>query len=242
MNCLEFRRLLGINPDSGDAAFIAHRESCARCAAAWREAVAFEARLADALALPAPAGLADRIRLTHATGLRSRQRSLRARAGWTALAAAACLALVVGLMRWHASQEPPLDDMVVHHVMGEPAALVSVTPVAPVLVRSEFQRRGVHLAGSPPPVTYLSDCPLGPWHSVHMAMREGNEPVTVIFVTQHREPEQRNFDHGMWQGREVPIGTGTLVLLAQDNASFNALERSWRDAIEGPPDTAAGSR
>lgn len=201
-----------------------------------------ESSLAAALALPLPDGLGDRIRLAHATELRRRQRTIRWSAAWVGLAAAACLALVIGLVEWQQEQSPRLPDLVVNHVMGEPAALVSVTPVAPVLVRSEFERRGVHLAGTPPQVTYLSDCPLGSWHSVHMAMREDDEPVTVIYITRHREPQQRDFDHGMWRGREVPIGEGTLVLLAQDSASFNALERTWRDAIEGPPKVAAGSR
>ncbi|MGA9421199.1 MAG: DUF3379 family protein [Rhodanobacteraceae bacterium] len=242
MNCLEFRRLLGTDPASIDAVFIAHRDDCPRCAAAWREAMEFESRLADALALPLPGGLADRIRLVHATGLRSRQRTLRSRVAWAGLAAAACLALAIGLVQWRKAQSPGLADLVVDHVMGEPAALVSVTPVAPVLVRSEFERRGVHLAGTPPEVTYLNDCPIGPWHTVHMATREGNEPVSVIYVTLDRVRRQRDFDHGMWRGREVPIGNGTLVLLAQDSASFDALEHAWLDAIEGPPKVAIGSR
>ena len=44
------------------------------------------------------------------------------------------------------------------------------------------------------------------------------------------------------QGREVPIANGTLVLAAQTDNRFDAVEHTWRDAIEGPAQVAAGSR
>ena len=34
---------------------------------------------------------------------------------------------------------------------------------------------------------------------------------------------------------------GTLVMVAENASSFDALEHVWRDAIEGPADIAAGS-
>ena len=39
----------------------------------------------------------------------------------------------------------------------------------------------------------------------------------------------------------VTVGDGTLYLLARSDARFDALERAWRDAIEGPAQVASGS-
>ena len=41
--------------------------------------------------------------------------------------------------------------------------------------------------------------------------------------------------------RAVPIADGTLYMLAQSNQRFDALEHSWRNALEGLPKVAAGS-
>jgi hypothetical protein len=242
MNCVEFRRQLGAAPSSDEAAFVAHRESCARCAASWRRALGFEEQLAEAMALPLPHGLGDRIRLAQTTGRRGRQRTVRSRGTWIALAAAACLALVVGVAAWRMQRSPSLPDLVVDHVMRESSALVSHTPVPNVLVRRAFALRGVELADVPGDITWVNDCPLGPWSTVHMVVPVGDEPVTVIYVVGHHERVAGNFDRGMWQGRQVPVAGGTLVLLAENRSDFGDLERTWRDAIEGAPQVAAGSR
>ncbi|MGH8172776.1 MAG: DUF3379 family protein, partial [Rhodanobacteraceae bacterium] len=70
MDCLEFRRLLGSDPRVASAAARAHLETCPRCRDAYARAHAFEGRLSQALSVPVPEGLADRILLHQLTGER----------------------------------------------------------------------------------------------------------------------------------------------------------------------------
>ena len=67
MNCLDFRRQLAAVPEGLDADALAHGADCTRCAQARNEALAFESKLRDVLAVPVPESLADRILLRQTT-------------------------------------------------------------------------------------------------------------------------------------------------------------------------------
>lgn len=236
MDCLEFRRLLGSDPHVGDRAAREHLQGCPFCADAYARAQAFEARLSAALNVAVPDGLADRILLAQLTGERRRRSASRARLGWMALAAAASVALAVGLWGRQATTAP-LSQLVAEHVTGphERDALSRTAPLPQGEVRKAFADRGVELAAVPDGIAYVSECPVGDYRTVHMVMPRGGEPVSVVYVVRHRVPTAADFERDGLRGREVPIRDGTLVLLAKDAGSFAALERAWQAAIEGPP-------
>jgi uncharacterized protein DUF3379 len=241
MNCLEFRRLLGSDPRVADAAAREHLESCPRCQDAYARAQAFEARLAQAMTVALPEGLADRILLNQLTDERHRRAS-GFRYGWIALAAAASFALAIGIVRHQRSVGASLPDLVVEHVNGEErSALQLREPVPSQLVERAFADRGVRLASVPAGISYVQKCPVGEYRIVHMVMPQGDQPVTVMYVTHYHAPGPESFERGALRGREVPIADGTLVMVAANDASFDALEHTWRDALEGPPQIAAGS-
>jgi hypothetical protein len=250
MDCLEFRRQLGSEPRMLDRAAREHLEGCAFCADAHARAQAFEARLAGAMAVSVPDGLADRILLAQLTSERQRERTGRSRIAWVALAAAACMVLAFGVLRYARAPAPglSLSDLVAAHVTGpeERDALQASVPLPADSVRHAFADRGVTLASVPPNVAYVSECGIGSgvgkYRSVHMVMPENGKPVSVVYVVQHRASSSQDFQRDGLVGREVPIAQGTLVLLAQDAGRFDQLEHTWRSAIEGSPDIAAGSR
>jgi hypothetical protein len=250
MDCLEFRRQLGSDPRTLDRTAREHREGCGFCTDAHERAQAFEARLAGAMAVPVPAGLADRILLAQLTGARQRERVGRSRVAWVALAAAACMLLALGVLRHPRVPAPSasLSDLVAAHVTGpeERAALQLIAPLPADMVRHAFADRGVTLASVPANVAYVSECGIGTGigklRTVHMVMRQDGKPVSVVYVVQHRADGSQNFKRDGLVGREVPVAQGTLVMLAQDAGRFDALEHAWRNAIEGAPDVAAGSR
>lgn len=237
MDCLEFRRLLGSDPHVGDRAAREHLQGCPFCADAYARAQAFEMRLAAALNVPVPDGLADRILLAQLTGERRRRNSTRTRLGWIALAAAASLALAIGVWRRQEAASMPLSQLVAEHVMApaERDALSRTAPLPEAEVRKAFADRGVAIGAVPDGIAYVAECPVGALRTVHMVMPRGGEPVSVVYVVQHRVAAAADFERDGLQGREVPIRNGTLVLLAKDASSFAALERVWQEAIEGPP-------
>ncbi len=241
MDCLEFRRLLGSEPRVTDAAARAHLEHCPRCQEAYSRAQAFDARIAQAMTVALPEGFADRILLAQLTGER-RRRSVGFRYGWMALAAAAALVIAIGIVRREGASGNSLADLVVAHVNGEERdALKLRTPVAASAVESAFNDRGVHLVSVPDGISYVHKCPVANYRTVHMVMPREDQPVSVLYVTSYRAPAATNFEHGSLRGREVPIAGGTLVMVAENADSFDALEHVWRNAIEGPAETAAGS-
>ena len=67
MNCLEFRRQLGVEPQSAAADFVRHRSECARCAEAAARAAEFETALRRALHVDAAPQHAESILFAQAT-------------------------------------------------------------------------------------------------------------------------------------------------------------------------------
>jgi hypothetical protein len=243
MDCLEFRRRLGSGPQQLDSAAQAHLAACtAGCAEATAEAQAFEARLAAALAVPVPAGLAGRVQQAQRSAAAA-DPAPRRRTAWIAFAAAASLALAFGVAQWRRNAVP-LQDLVVAHVTApdERAAWGLRDPLPDTRVEAAFSDRGVTLIGAPPQgIAYVAECGVGRWPSVHMVMPEQGQPVSVVYVPGHAGATAQTFQREQLSGRAVAIGNGTLFLLARTDGRFDALEHAWRDAIEGPAQVAAGS-
>jgi len=241
MDCLEFRRRLGSEPQVVDAEARAHLGGCAACAAAAAAALAFEARLTNALAVAVPGDLASRILAAQRADV-VKPRQPRPRLGWIALAAAASLVLAVGVVRYQ-REANALPNLVAAHVTSpdEHAALALQAPVPRNEVEQAFADRGVKLAEAPPQVVYVAECGIGRWPSVHMVSAGEGGPVSVVYVVRERAAASKDFHRDGLVAREVPIADGTLFMLAQSGQRFDALEHAWRDAIEGLPKVAAGS-
>src|SRR5688572_6842410 len=240
MNCLEFRRALAATPARTDAAFLSHRDGCSGCGDAWAQAMAFERTLERALAVPVPEGLADRI-LLHQTTRERRERTVPRWAAWR-IAAGVVLALgaAAALQRAFVA-DAPLAQLALDHLSHEPHALAARADVAAPRIASAFRRAGSALAGEPARVDYVQNCELGGRDTVHMVVQRPEGPVTVMYVAEGgAEPAGRFERHGM-KGRQVPLAGGTLVLLAAEERSFDALESEWRRAIAGSADVAFAS-
>lgn len=242
MDCLELRRQLGTDPRLPDPAARAHLEACSGCREAHARAQAFDARIAQALAVGVPEGFADRVLLAQLTAERQKPAGRGFRYGWVALAAAAALVVAVGLAR-RESVGKSMPDLVVAHVNGEERPALDLRrPVPSADVTKAFADRGVTLASVPSDVSYVQKCPVGGYKTVHMVMPRDNEAVSVLYITKYRAGGVTRFERDGLHGREVPIADGTLVMVAADTAPFDGLEHAWRDALQGPAQTAAGSR
>jgi hypothetical protein len=230
MNCLEFRRELNIHPHSSDADFVSHARACARCAQAQADALAFEASLGRALAIPPPPNLAESILLAQATQQRHERRRWRRGAGLFALAAAAVLAVGIG---WRVTRAQPLGDAAVAHMLGEEAPALALTaPVAADAVRKAFAKRGIDLAQVPADISYVQCCPVGRFKSVHMVMPRANGPVTVMYLVDDNGGKRADFSHAGWIGRSVPMAHGTLVMIGHDAGQFAQIEQEWQSTLQ----------
>jgi len=226
MNCLEFRRQLGIDPQTTAVEFVRHRQECTRCAEAAARAAAFEAALRRALLVEPSPQLAESILLMQATQQNRRQTYLR-RGAMLALAATLVLAVGIG-MRVEAQ---PLAAQAVEHLREEADVLSSTKPLPAESIRDAFAQRGLNVRHVPGGIAFVGCCPMGRHLTVHMVMPEGDGPVTVIYVVDQSSREREDFQRDGWRGRSVPLGRGTLILLARDVDHFDSVEASWREAL-----------
>ncbi len=244
MNCLEFRRLLATDPGSREARFLAHEGECGRCATAAAEARAFEGRLFAALAVPVPEGLADRILLRQTTDLRHGDTPVRrgSQPGWLKIAAAVVLAVGgVGGATWLHYAGADLAELSVAHLPHEPMALSARARIRSEEVNAMFASVDAPLIGTPGEVNYLHRCRVGKDMTVHMVVQAAEGPVTLLYFVDRKATDRRSFERNGVVGRQVPMGSGTLMLMASQDHSFDALEQTWRGAIVGATHEAAGA-
>jgi Protein of unknown function (DUF3379) len=237
MNCLEFRRRIGAEPRSRDPELLAHRDSCKDgCAAFWQRAQRFDDDLEAALAIPLPEGLVDRILLAQATGERRRQVGMRR--AWMAMAASVVIAFAGVGMLWRQNDLNSLPALAVAHMPGEMDSLSLTRPMTDAQVEAGFTGRATRLKGPMPAgVTYVRDCTVGPYPAVHLVTRMNDEPVVALYMPGKMDTAPGTFERDGWEGRQMPLHGGTLVVMAQRGASrgaMDAVERGWRAAIEGP--------
>jgi hypothetical protein len=231
MNCLEFRRRLGSEPSCTEADFVAHRSGCGFCSAAHARADEFEQRIRNALLVPLPPSLADRILLAQTTQLRHGMRSQRR--GVVAIALAAAASIVIALLAVRPSSEVPvLAGMVADHLQEHVvSASDAARPVPSADVIEAFAARGVNIASVPGGVNYVHQCPAGPYRTVHMVMPERDGPVSVVYVADAKASERIDFDNAGIRGRELPLGHGSLVMLAKTDSGFDAIEDAWKSVL-----------
>lgn len=231
MNCLEYRRQLAADPRRETPEMVEHRRECSGCAAHHARVLGFELQLRRSLNVAVPDGFAERILLAQATAERRDRGSQRRNLGW-AMTAAVLLVVAVGVIGL--SPGPAFADAMVKHMQDEPESFVSRLPMPESEVLRRFAQRGVKVAGAlPPGISYAAPCPVGSYGSVHMVMPQDDGPVTVIYIAHHRERERDDFRKADVVGRSVPMGDGTLVLMAQHPTRFDALEAAWRQTLEG---------
>ena len=228
MNCLEFRRELLIYPQSADADFVRHVRDCARCAEAQQRALAFEASLKSALAVPAPAQLAEAILLKQATEQQRARQRLRRGGALLALAAGVVFAFGIGM----SLQAQPLAQVSVDHLEREAFVLSMTKPVPEANIRKAFADLGVHVGDLPAGISFVACCPVGRYSSVHLLMPQAKGSVTVLYLTDDQHESRKDFVREGWLGRSVPLAHGTLVLLGHDASQFDQIENQWRTALQ----------
>lgn len=229
MNCLEFRRLIAVQPRQLDSVARAHREQCPRCAEAHAKAMSFESLLDRSLAIEVPSTLADQILLRQTT-LDRQHSSGRRNLVWRMAAGVALAAGVVGMSWLALGPQETLAAMSVEHLGHEPMALTAQGTVPNDEVSRAFERLGVHLQRAPAAISYLRICPLGLRRALHMVVQSPAGAVTVMYVPD-TETSRRDFSERGVLGRELQIGDGVLVMLAGNRSAFDEIEQGFRAAL-----------
>lgn len=226
MNCIQFRRILMENPHSEDQAWGEHASTCPACRAAYERALAFEAKLIQALRVPVSSGLESRVRSARARdGAHSARREHRF---W--IAAAAGLILALGANLWvHLVRMPAplagsdLAARVVEHVGAEPELLTELEDVSPQRLQSVLQPLGTRLTGHIGKLTHVGLCTLSGRPIAHLVLAGTEGPVTVLIMPQEPIAATHRIDSPTLRGRVQPTATGSLAVVGTGYKDVDAL-------------------
>ncbi|MCB1607043.1 MAG: DUF3379 family protein [Xanthomonadales bacterium] len=226
----DFRLRLGADPSDPALA----REAMALGDGAQdelRRAQAFERALGEALAIPVPDQLAQRLQAI-AVQKSSGGSAWSGRAPWLALAASLLLVLGLASTIWvnQPATASPLGIAAVEHLVHEPFALLRTEIVAQERLDGLLRKAGLELPQAVA-VNYASPCPVYGQQTVHMVVQQPSGPVSVIYFPRRESDALGDFRHGPTNGRALAYGDGMLVLMANDDAGIGAVEAIWQSAM-----------
>ena len=222
MNCIDFRRLVLVDPRHLDEAARAHAAECVACRDVLERQRESDDRLFGALQVPPPDGLADRILV--AQGLRPG----RTRHAW-AIAATLVLAVGVGLASRVYFQQDPLGLEAIEHVAHEPQAFTTVAAVDSSYLASALAGQGLKAVVALGQVTYTRICPMAGRTAHHIVIRTAEGPITLFLMPDDPvRRERRMADDGGMTAMVMPAARGSLAIVASSAAQVLAVEKALR--------------
>lgn len=227
MDCLEYRRRMTEAPGEADATMRRHRLACATCAAWSVEAGAFEARLKEALNVPVPEGLAERVKLKA-----SWQRPAPSR--WRGLAAGMFVLVAAGLITVRAlTPQPALADALVEHLHHEPELLLpSEVAVDAARLEQVLRLVGGRMDVDLGRVTHAGLCPIGGELAAHIVVSGRNGPVAVIVMPGREVGASMPVGDASFAGTIVPVGRGSVAIIGYHGEPIEELAERIRNSVE----------
>lgn len=231
MTCLEARRELAADPGRPSDALRRHVADCDACARAlWREQ-GFDRRLRDALSVPVPDELAERLLLTQTTRHRRRLRR-----PVMALAASLVLALALGVT-WQLGVRPvseaqALNQYVAAHMSHEPEAVNATTPVNLGTVEKLLNEYGLHLSGEVGNIVYAKRCPTPNGDGLHLVVRTAEGPVTFLYMPEQRVTSRVDVDTDGYRGYVTTFGDGAAALVGTPSEALEEVGERLANAIQ----------
>jgi hypothetical protein len=227
MNCLEFRRAALADPHHPGHEALEHEASCPSCAYFYRELRMQEEALYEAMNVPVPDGLADRVLLRQTRGWRKR---FLPRFAAPALAASLVLAASLGLV-WQFKPDALTPEMlaagIVAHVEEEQKALLVEQRVPLARLVTVVKRSGGELGEPPGETSYVDHCPLpGGGTGEHLVFNTPHGKLTLILMPGKRITHPVRLDRDGLTVSLMPAGDGSLALVSDNREKIGEAE-SW---------------
>lgn len=224
MNCLEFRRRLRDHPSVQDVEVQSHKRECARCAAFAVELAALEERLGQAIRLPVPPGMAERLGLDHILRRARRRQQFAIAATLSAMALGGVLAVS---MIWPSS----LEAVVVEHIENEPQHLIERRVVSVAELRELLQMVGVSLRGELGDIRYAGLCKMRRGLGAHLVVAGRHGPVTLLVMPHETSDGARSVRRGGLRGVIVPAGNGSVAIVGVPDEPLEVIQERVSAAL-----------
>ena len=207
-DCRRARLEIGGDPHQLSAELSAHLSTCAACTVFRTETLALDGRLRAALELP----LAE-FRKPVAAPAPARR---------FALAASVVLAILLGGGFWFLQPQPALAGEVLEHVRHEAASWDSREVLSASQLGDVLREAGVNFDSSMP-VIYAMACPFHGRRVPHLVVQTADGPLTVMLLAHEKVDGRREFSEGPYQGVLLPVGEGSVAVLARGGTVPDAM-------------------
>lgn len=219
MNCIDFRRTAGAGPRGLASEAVVHAAQCAACRALLYRQRELDVRLEEALRVPVPEGLAERVLVARSSG-RPRLRPTWAVAAGIVLAAALAWA-VPPLFAGHG-----LAGEALAHVHEEPQSFrIRMNPPTGLLA-TDLAAQGLRLAADVGEVTYATLCPMATGTARHLVISTPEGPVTLLLLPRDGERRARSQrEQEGFTAIAVAAPRGSVAIVAATARQALAVER-----------------
>jgi len=226
VDCLEFRRLAGADPQHPEAAVLEHAAGCPRCAGYLRQTQELDRHIHAALSVPVPPSVAGR-----ATGAAPVPGLDRRR--WYALAASIVAGVMVGTLLWVGGPRNSLAQDVLAHMDHEPEALVvTTTPADDAVLGRVLERGGIRLRPEVGTVSYANSCRFRGRTVPHLVVQTDGGPVTVMVLRKERLDAPVRFAEQGFSGTIVPAGPGSIAVIGTGDADLEQITERVLAAVD----------
>ena len=220
MNCLDFRRLVLVNPRQVDEEARAHAAECAACRDVLERQREADDVLFAGLQVPVPDGLADRILVARG------QRPGARRWAW-AMAATLVLAAGVALVGREFLLKDPLGGEAISHVAHEPQSFTSIDTVDNAFLPAVLAEQGFKAVAALGQVTYTRICPMDGRNARHLVIRTAEGPVTLFLLPDDPNRRRRAVTESDGMAAvTMPAARGTIAIVATTLAQALKIERA----------------
>ena len=225
MDCLEFRRLAGADPQHPDAVMLEHAAGCPRCTGYLRQTLELDRHILAALSVPVPPRHAGRATGSAVPGLDRRR--------WYALAASIVAGVLVGSLLWVGGPRNSLAQDVLAHMEHEPEALVvTTTPADGAVLGRVLERGGVRLRPEVGTVSYANSCRFRGRTVPHLVVQTDGGPVTVMVLRNERLEAPVRFAEQGFAGTIVPAGPGSIAVIGGSDADLEQITERVLAAVD----------
>ena len=226
MDCLEFRRLAGADPQRPGPEALAHAGTCPRCAAHLRQLRALDERIRAALEVPVRAsGWVPPLAAAPSRGFDRRR--------WLALAASIAGGVLVGTLLWVGGPRDSLAQDLMQHLAHEPEALVATKAAEePAELRRVLERGGIRLRPGVGTVSYANSCRFRGHTVPHLVVQADGGPVMVMVLRHERPAAPASFQEQGHSGRILPAGPGSIAVIGASGADLGRVAAEVLAAVE----------
>ncbi|MBA3564547.1 MAG: DUF3379 family protein [Gammaproteobacteria bacterium] len=227
MQCLEFRRLCGVDPRYSDPEYLEHAERCGACAGYLQQLLRLDALILKALHFEVR--LPERAE-SGRTGQTWKRFETGRRFG-VAASLLAVLTIVAGI--WLSSPGNTLASDVIAHIRHEPHSLEPGQAVVDApLLDNLLARHGTRLAANIGTITYAQACLLRGRPISHLVVQDEAGPVTVLVLPDERVAAPMQVQKDGFHGRIIPAGKGSIAFVGYAQETTDAVEQRVLNAVQ----------